>query len=741
MRKLTSAATNGKDRPCKNSRNDLERGKFLLELYQKTLQLSDKELDDYFIDHAVNLTQSKIGFFHLISEDQKTIILTAWNGEALKNCVANYSTHYPIESAGNWVDCVRLSRPVIYNDFAKSPNQKGLPPGHVLVERFMSIPVFEKGKVAIVFGVGNKDEPYTEDDVVQLQLIGNELVKIYKQRQAENTIRESEKKYRSLFENMLDGFAYCRMIFDEKGNPVDFEYLEINNAFERLTGLKRKAVLGKKVTQAIPGVEKANPELFEIYGRVAVTCREEKFEIFLKPLSRWFSVSVYCPQKGYFAAVFEDITERKKMEQKLSSSLEEAQQRKSEISSLLKASRAVLQNKSFPDSARAIFDTCKDLIGATAGYVALLSEDKKENEVLFLDSGGLPCTVDPSLPMPIRGLRAEAYKTGKAVYENDFPKSKWQKFSPDGHVTLRNVLFAPLTIEQQVVGVIGLANKSGGFTKRDSEMAMAFGELASVALVNSKMLEILEENEKALKMHSEQLERLVEERTKQLKDAERMAAIGQTAGMVGHDIRNPLQAITSDVYLAKMELTVIPESEAKKNTLESLQEIEKNIDYINKIVADLQDFARPLSPRPEETNLKDVIDETLTKNAVPEDVEVSVKIEKEATKIKADSTFISRIMYNLVTNSVQAMPHGGKLTIRAYKQAHNIVITVRDTGVGIPEEAKSKMFTPMFTTKSKGQGFGLPVIKRMTEALGGTVTFESQEGKGTTFKVQLPIKN
>lgn len=83
-----------------------------------------------------------------------------------------------------------------------------------------------------------------------------------------------------MFENMLDGFAYCRMIFDEKGKPIGFEYLEINNSFERLTGLKRKAILGKKLTEAIPGVEKANPELFEIYGRVTVTCREEKFEIF-----------------------------------------------------------------------------------------------------------------------------------------------------------------------------------------------------------------------------------------------------------------------------------------------------------------------------------------------------------------------------------------------------------------------------------------------------------------------------
>lgn len=739
--KKAAAHTTTKTKSTKNSLSDLERGKFLLELYQKALLLSEKELNDYFIDHAVNLTQSKIGFFHLISEDQKSIILTAWNGEALKNCVANYSTHYPIESAGNWVDCVRLKRPVIYNDFAKSPNQKGFPSGHVLVKRFMSIPIFEKDKVAIVFGVGNKADPYTENDVVQLQLIANELSKIYKQRQAEYTIRESEKKYRSLFENMLDGFAYCRMIFDEKCKPVDFEYLEINNAFEQLTGLKRKAVLGKKVTETIPGVEKANPELFEIYGRVAVTCQEEKFEMFFKPLSKWFSIAVYCPQKGYFAAIFEDITERKKMQQELSRSLEETQLRKFEISALLKASRAVLQNKSFPDSARAIFDACKDLIGATAGYVALLSDDGKENEVLFLDSGGLPCTVDPSLPMPIRGLRAEAYRSGKVALENDFPYSKWQKFSPEGHVQLQNVLFAPLLIEQQVVGVIGLANKSGGFTKRDSEMAMAFGEIASVALANSKMLEMLEENEKELKLHSEHLEGLVEERTKQLKDSERLAAIGQTAGMVGHDIRNPLQAMTGDVYLAKMELVAIPENEGKKNALENLREIEKNIDYINKIVADLQDFARPLNPHPEETDLKLIIYELLAKNGLPENVKVSVKLDSEVAKVKADSTFISRIMYNLVTNSVQAMPEGGKLTIRVYKQANDVVITVKDTGVGIPEKVKSKMFTPMFTTKSKGQGFGLPVIKRMTEALGGTVTFESQEGKGTTFKVSLPLNN
>ena len=537
--------------------NELERGKFLLELYQKALLLSEKELNDYFLNHAVSLTGSTIGFFHFVSDDQKSIMLTAWNGEALKNCVANYSTHYPIELAGNWVDCVRLEHPVIYNDFAKSPNQKGFPSGHVLIKRFMSIPIFEDGKVKIVFGVGNKTEPYNEDDVVQLQLIANELSKIYKQRRAENTLRESEKKYRSLFENMLNGFAFCKMIFDEQNNPVDFVCLEVNDAFERITGLKREAVVGKKVTEALPGTEKANPELFVICGRVALTGKEEKVEIFFKLLNRWFSVSLYCPQKGYFAAIFENITERKKAEE---------------------------------------------------------------------------------------------------------------------------------TIEQ----------------------------------------------------HFKHLEQLVEEKSKQLKDSERLAAIGATAGMVGHDIRNPLQAITSDVYLLKSELVSIPEGNGKNSINESLDGIEKNIEYINKIVADLQDFARPLKPHVEEADLKIILEELLTKNSLPENVKISVKVETEARKVLADSAYLNRIMNNLVTNAVQAMPNGGKLTIQASKDEKDVVITVKDTGVGVPEKVKSKLFTPMFTTKSKGQGFGLPVVKRMTEALGGTVTFESQEGKGTTFTVRLP---
>ncbi|MFH1981342.1 MAG: GAF domain-containing protein [Pseudomonadota bacterium] len=157
-----------------------------------------------------------------------------------------------------------------------------------------------------------------------------------------------------------------------------------------------------------------------------------------------------------------------------------------QLAAVIRGSKAVLQEKGFREAARAIFDQCKETIGATSGYVALLSEDGAENEVLFLEAGGLPCDVDPALPMPIRGLRAEAYRTNSAVYNNDFMNSAWVRYMPKGHVILRNVMFSPLVLEAHTVGIIGLANKPGDFTDEDARIAAVFGELAAIALQNSR---------------------------------------------------------------------------------------------------------------------------------------------------------------------------------------------------------------------------------------------------------------
>jgi PAS domain S-box-containing protein len=133
-------------------------------------------------------------------------------------------------------------------------------------------------------------------------------------KKAEDALRISEMRYRSLFENMQEGYSYCRMIIED-GVFRDFEYLDVNAAFETLTGLK--GVIGKRVTELIPGIRDTNPELFEIYGNVAVTGKARKFETYVDPLKIWFSVSVYSPKKGFFVAVFDNITEHRLMEDQL----------------------------------------------------------------------------------------------------------------------------------------------------------------------------------------------------------------------------------------------------------------------------------------------------------------------------------------------------------------------------------------------------------------------------------------
>jgi PAS domain S-box-containing protein len=235
-------------------------------------------------------------------------------------------------------------------------------------------------------------------------------------------------------------------------------------------------------------------------------------------------------------------------------------------------------------------------------------------------------------------------------------------------------------------------------------------------------------------------EALALESARKLKNSERLAAIGMTAGMVGHDIRSPLQAITGEVFLAKRELESLADGEVKGNLKESIDVIAEQATYINKIAADLQDYAKPLTPKLEELDLEKIIQAVLNSINIPENIKVTYSVSPSLARLVTDEAYLRRILQNLCINAIQAMPNGGKLTVKATERDSKAVISVKDTGEGIPEQLRSKLFMPLVTTKAKGQGFGLAVIKRMTEALGGEVTFESQVGKGTKFLVTLTQK-
>jgi PAS domain S-box-containing protein len=456
-----------------------------------------------------------------------------------------------------------------------------------------------------------------------------------------NAFRSDRGQIANLFSSMLDAFVYGKVILDENGKPVDGLVLEVNDAFEKITGIKREDAVGKKVTDMIPGVQDDPAGWIATYGHVAITGEPVHFENYLEPLKRWYHVSSYSPKKGYYVALFEDITERKKSEEAV---------KRSEI-----RFRALYEN-----SFDAVLLTIPNGNVLSANPSACRLFGMTEKEIRDIGRDGI-VVIDERA----KSAMLEREKTGKAKAELTFKCKDGSTF--EGEAT------------------------SSLFTDADGTVK------------SSMIIRDITERKKAeakLEEYSKNLERIVEERTRQLKDSERLAAIGATAGMVGHDIRNPLQAITGDIFLAKADLSEGPESEGKKRALESIEEIEKNVDYINKIVQDLQDYARPLNPKAEESDLKSILEKLIAKNRTPKNVKVKVDVSEEARKIATDSYYLNRILYNLITNSIQAMPNGGKLTIQAYREVNDTVITVKDTGVGIPEDIQGKMFTPMFTTKS-----------------------------------------
>ncbi|MEM4245984.1 MAG: PAS domain S-box protein, partial [Candidatus Bathyarchaeia archaeon] len=227
-----------------------------------------------------------------------------------------------------------------------------------------------------------------------------------------------------------------------------------------------------------------------------------------------------------------------------------------------------------------------------------------------------------------------------------------------------------------------------------------------------------------------------------LRAAERLAAIGETASMVGHDLRNPLQVMMNTTYLAGEYLESIlkhADPQVSKEVKGLCSTMQEQIDYMNKIVSDLQDFAKPLTPQLSEIDLQQLARETVSTVKRPENVEVLFDIQEGLGRVRADAAMMKRALTNLITNAIQSMPNGGSLTISVRRERDGAVIGIADTGVGISEENLSRLFQPFFTTKAKGQGLGLAVTKRIVEAHGGEIKVKSRVGVGTLFTIKIPI--
>jgi signal transduction histidine kinase len=221
---------------------------------------------------------------------------------------------------------------------------------------------------------------------------------------------------------------------------------------------------------------------------------------------------------------------------------------------------------------------------------------------------------------------------------------------------------------------------------------------------------------------------------KQLVRKEKLATLGQLAGGVGHELRNPLGVISNSIYFLKM---LLPDADEKVK--EYHNRISAEIERSTEIISDLLDFSRTKPINREEVQFTDLLDKALERLPVPKNIKLKAATPSDLSNLFVDPKQIGQVLLNLLSNAYQAMPEGGLLTISALADKQNVNISIADSGTGISSENIASVFEPLFTTKARGIGLGLALSKDLVTANNGSIQVKSEEGKGATFTVTLPI--
>jgi C4-dicarboxylate-specific signal transduction histidine kinase len=297
-----------------------------------------------------------------------------------------------------------------------------------------------------------------------------------------------------------------------------------------------------------------------------------------------------------------------------------------------------------------------------------------------------------------------------------------------------------------------LQHEKASLEKAQAELRHAYAEVEQ--RVDERTAELMRANQalqveiaarKQAEEHTRQLnaslEHRVAERTQELRVAqeqllqqERLATLGQLAGSVGHELRNPLGVISNAIYFLQAA-----QPNAAEKIKEYLKIIEDSTRISEKIITDLLDFTRIKSFDCRAVAVSEMIQKTLERFPAPEAIQVEINLPEDLPQIYVDAQHVVQILGNLTLNAFQSMPAGGRLVISAQTRAAMVCIALEDSGIGILPENMKKIFEPLFTTKTKGIGLGLAVSQKLAETNGGRIEAHSEINKGSTFSVYLPI--
>ena len=548
---------------------------------------------------------------------------------------------------------------------------------------------------------------------------------ITERKQAEEKLRATSLYARSLIEASLDPLVTIN---------ADGKITDVNKATEGVTGLSREELIESDFSNYFTKPEKAKAGYRQVFTDGFV--RDYPLAIRHKSgriTDVLYNATLFKNERNEIQGVFaaaRDITERKQAQRQL----QEHAQRTSVLNEVI---HVINEASDLPTLFGEALAATIERLGFAAGFIATENE---AGQMQVRYAHNLPSAFVESFDQ----IDIDANPYVRAVFRKGEPVIV-EELSADtlaaSHGLHGAAVSVPVFTEGALIGQFTIyAMRPHSFTREERILLLTIGTEFGTALSKLEAQAAAHHYAEELAQYSAHLEELVEKRTAQLRDVERLAGIGETAAMIGHDLRNPLQGLQYIVDLQRLRFERMSPAERSRDEWQKEQalfaKISDQIFYMDKIVGDLQDYARPIVPEREEIVVEKLIEDVV--QSLPHTDGVRIATEVPDLQLMADPHLMHRVLANLILNAVQAMPDGGTVTVSASTNDGSVAISVHDTGIGIPNDAQEKLFKPLFTGKAKGTGLGLAVVKRIVEAHAGQITVESEVGKGSTFTVNLP---
>ncbi|MDA8170538.1 MAG: PAS domain S-box protein [Nitrospiraceae bacterium] len=470
------------------------------------------------------------------------------------------------------------------------------------------------------------------------------LTDITERKLVEEALRDSEARYRSLFANMLDGLAYCQMLFNDEGLPVDFIYLTVNSSFERLTGLKD--VSGKKVTEAMPGIKGSSPELFEIYGRVASTGKPERFETYLKSLDKWFSIAVYSPKMDHFIAIFNNITERKQAEEAL-------QRRKEKIEILADSARRLLSAEEPEKIVQAIAERVMRYLKCQVFFNYFVEEGKSR---MHLNAYyGVPDEVAKQIEHLDFGVAVCgcAAQDGRKMVAADIPNNPDKRTGLVSSFGVKSYACHPLMYQGKTIGTLsfGACNRTH-FVQEELDLMEAVTDLVAAAMARKRI-------ENDLKNAADEKETLIKE--------------------LYHRTKNNMNVIANLMFL---QMNKIKDPDMKQLFKEAQNRIQ-SMAIVHEMLYKTRELSR--------LDLKEYFGQ-LVKYILASYKKKNIKVQYEMDSVPV-SLYLALpcglILNELLSNSIRhAFPgnRSGDIAVQLKANGSEIRLSYSDNGVGLPDD-------------------------------------------------------